>query len=77
MTDKELKRIFEVYYPPFKYEKGAQVILDSHNHMVLDIRGWGYLQRFNDGVEIQDNVGQLVVDLLNDKHNEYKNGRKI
>lgn len=60
-----LKRIKEVYVKPFKYDKKGQYVFDSHDHMVLDIRGWGYLQRFNDGEDIQDGIGLLVTNYLN------------
>lgn len=65
LNEQELKRILAVYYKPFKYEQEGQIITDSHGHLVLDVRGWGYLQRFTDGETIQDNVGKLVAHLLN------------
>lgn len=65
LNEQELKRITEVYRKPFKYEQEGQIITDSHGHFIIDVRGWGYLQRFTDGENIQDNVGKLVAHLLN------------
>lgn len=72
IPEPELRRIFEVYRPPFKYDQNGQYVFDIHNHMVVDIRGWGYLQRFTDGEQIQDNVGRLVTELLNKEYERLK-----
>jgi GTP-binding protein EngB required for normal cell division len=71
ITVQELARIFEVYKAPFTYEEYGQFIFDKENQMIVDIRGWGYLQRFSDAVQIQDNVGKLITDFLNNAHMAY------
>lgn len=72
MEEKDIKRIFEVYKGPFKYDQNGQYVFDNHDHMVIDIRGWGYLQRFVDGEQIQDNVGKLITQLLNQQYEQVK-----
>lgn len=69
MIFQELKT---VYKSPFKYESGSQQIFDSDNRLVLDIRGWGWLHSSGrlDAEIIQDNFGNLIVDLLNSKFQE-------
>lgn len=67
ITDGDIKRIKEIYRLPFKYVKEGQMVFDAKNRMVVDVRGWGFLQKFTDGERIQDNIGQLIVDLLNEK----------
>jgi hypothetical protein len=71
VTTKELERILEVYKAPFHYDPHGQMIFDSLNHQILDIRGWGYLQKFPDAIVIQDNVGKLVEEFLNAAHKAY------
>lgn len=60
-----IARFKEVYTPPFRYIQAGQFIEDAHGHMVADIRGWGYLQRFTDGEVIQDKIGETLTELLN------------
>jgi len=52
---------------PVKYEKYGQTILDVNNHKVLDIRGWGRIQKLSEPEKRQDAIGELVASLLNDK----------
>lgn len=42
-------------------------ITDADGNMVLDVRGWGHYQYHEKGQEIQDTIGQWVVDTLNEK----------
>ncbi len=49
---------------PFTYSGGY--IWDGENHMVLMMRGWGYIQYAGDNAtEIQDSIGEWVVEVLN------------
>ena len=52
---------------PVKYESYGTCILDVNNHKVLDIRGWGRIQKLSDPEKRQDSIGELVASLLNDK----------
>jgi hypothetical protein len=64
----------KVIVPPFKYDSYGQMIFDSNNEHVLDIRGWGFLQKHEHGEAIQDSFGELVCKLLNAYH-ELQTGR--
>lgn len=65
----DIEKIKEMYVAPFKYDRNGQQVFDSNNHHILDIRGWGRLEKKlgSDGaVDAQDKLGQLVVKLLNE-----------
>ena len=64
-----MKRLNELK-PPFKYDDYGQSILNSENHKVLDVRGWGFIQYLDNAEELQDDFGRLVASLLNDKVKE-------
>ena len=72
MTDQEIKRIFEVYKPPFTYDRNGQWITDVNEKIIWEIRGWGYLQKFIDGQQVQDNAGKLIAELLNKEYERLK-----
>lgn len=42
-------------------------ISDQNGHHILDVRGWGFLQYADNdkGADLQDGIGQWVVDTLN------------
>lgn len=71
----ERKAAMAVYTPPFKYLHGY--IYDSQALMVADndgvegavasrVRGWGHIGHFPNGAELQDEIGQMMADALND-----------
>lgn len=64
------KKVLKAFRPPFVYEPYAQMIMDDKGKHVLDIRGWGYLQKFEDAEDIQDSMGKLVTKLLNNEFEE-------
>lgn len=73
MEEKDIRRIFEVFKAPFTYDEyGGGYIWDADNNMVGETRGWGYLQKLKDGAKIQDNVGKLIVELLNKQYEQIK-----
>lgn len=75
MTDQEIKRIFEVYKPPFHYSDDFQAIVDTKDDIVTThIRGWAFLQKLPDGIQIQDNIGKLIAELLNREYERLKAG---
>lgn len=51
--------------PPFMYEPYCQSILNVEGHKVIDIRGWGFIQKLPNAEEVQDQFGKHVTDLLN------------
>jgi len=60
-----MKNIFEIFQPPFKYDDYGQMIFDKNNQLVLDVRGWGFLQCEDKPQELQDSLGSQVVEALN------------
>ena len=57
---------------PLRYDSEGQYIFDRENKMILEIRGWGWIQKLNPKdiqqtqSEYQDSLGKLIVRLLND-----------
>lgn len=57
---------------PLRYEGGY--IVDTEGQMILQMRGWGYLQYAEDdkGADLQDEIADWVVKTLNEKFLEAK-----
>jgi len=69
MNRKELEEeVTELFTLPLKYDDYGQIIWDSNNQMVADIRAWGMLQYREQGDKIQDCLGQMLVDAFNEKY---------
>ena len=62
---KTMKTIFDIIKPPFKYDDYGQMIFDSDNHLVVNIRMWGLLQKEPNAAELQDGFGKLLAETLN------------
>lgn len=60
-----MKKVLEVFKPPFKYRAMDQRIVDSEGNPALDIRGWGKFQYAEGGDKLQDAFGEYVADLIN------------
>ncbi|MFW6219851.1 MAG: hypothetical protein ACOCZ5_01425 [bacterium] len=69
MSTKGKKELFEVLKPPFRYDDYGQYIFDSNNNMVVDVRAWGKLQYYENGEELQDSLGNMITDFLNESPN--------
>lgn len=50
---------------PLRYDSGSQVVLDYKGEVILDLRGWGYIQYMSQAANRQDAIGELIADLLN------------
>lgn len=66
-----------LYRSPFRYDVRGGYVWDANNEMVagkagstaaqlLEIRGWGRLQYLPDGAALQDEVGRLIAQALNE-----------
>lgn len=44
-----------------------QMVSDSESNRILDIRGWGRLQYYRGGAELQDKITAWVVEAINEK----------
>lgn len=60
--------IRKLFKKPFIYNADGQYVLDADNKMVLDIRGWGWIQYLDNAEQRQDAVGTFVCDLLNEHY---------
>lgn len=50
---------------PFFYDEMGQSVWDSVGHMIIDVRGWGWIQKLDNAEKRQDQVGQMFADFLN------------
>ena len=80
MVDQKRKEAMAVYTPPFRYEHGYifdsnnNMVADDGD-MVGDmnvktavaaqVRGWGRLGYMPNGAAVQDEIGQMIADALN------------
>lgn len=55
---------YKAYTPPFNYDSFGQSIWDDNGEMVLDVRGWGYIQKQENAEAIQDELGKIIVEAL-------------
>jgi hypothetical protein len=68
MTISDVRDMRDVFTKPFHYDSYGQMIFDAQSHMVLQIRGWGYLHMETTeeiATMLQDKLGQEIVDMLN------------
>lgn len=68
ITEEQLDEIQVAWKAPYKYDQFNISVFDSENNLVCDIRSWGRLQYLGDqrATQMQDAMGQLITDLLND-----------
>ena len=58
----------EVLKPPFMLDDAEMTFLyDDNGHHLLDIRGWGFFQKFENGAQLQDEWSRWVRNALNEK----------
>jgi len=50
---------------PFYYDDMSQMIFSKEGKMIIDIRGWGWIQKLDKAQERQDEIGEMFVDFLN------------
>ena len=67
MTEEQIEEIKKFYKPPFRYDNYGQMIWCVDNNRAVDIRGWGNIKHVKDAPQIQDNFGQLIADMLNER----------
>lgn len=63
------RQALELCKPPFKFEKGY--IWDSEGNMIADdgllrVRGWARLGKAENGAQIQDTIGRLIAQAMNE-----------
>ena len=55
-----MKTIFQLLKPPFRYDDYGQMIFDSQNNLVANVRMWGLLSKEPNAEELQDGFGKLL-----------------
>lgn len=55
------------FHPPFAADDMTVYIMDSHNQMICMTRAWGYLQYFENGAELQDQLHAFIAAAVNEK----------
>lgn len=62
------EKILELFKPPFKYDNHGYYVSDSDGKKVLDIRGWGIIQKQKDPELLQDTMGEMIVKSFNEMY---------
>ena len=63
--DEKTKEIaLSLYTPPFKYDLEGQMIFDSNDNLVTDIRGWGRIQKLKNAEVVMDTVGEQIAEAM-------------
>jgi len=66
------KKIIELFKPPFKYDNHGYYIADVEGKKVLDIRGWGVIQKEKNADLLQDTLGEMIAKSLNEMYHKKK-----
>jgi len=73
------QRALDLYKPPFRYYRGY--IFDANKNIVADdpcedavarIRGWGRISYLPEPEKLQDTVGELIAEALNEYYANHK-----
>jgi hypothetical protein len=59
-------KLWDLIKPPFRKD-GTMHIFDQNNFMCGMVRGWGALQNYENGAELQDELHQFMIDAMNEK----------
>lgn len=51
---------------PVYYDNSGQLILDADGKMICDIRGWGWIQYLPEAEKLQDVMGYLIANKINE-----------
>lgn len=68
-------RVAGVINYPVKYIPLTQSIHDAHSRHVLDIKGWGRVQKLLAAEEMMDAIGEFVADAINEKLLKYEENK--
>jgi hypothetical protein len=59
--------LWELLKPPFYHDATRTGMVYDGNTRLLDIRGWGFFQYYENGEQLQDEFKEFVVQALNEK----------
>ena len=62
-----LSAAYNLYERPFRYDLNGQMIFDGANNLVVDVRGWGRIEKMDNGMELHDTIGEIIAEALNEK----------
>jgi hypothetical protein len=62
----------ELLKPPFHHDGSSTGMVYDDNTRLLDIRGWGFFQYYENGAQLQDEFKEFVVQALNEKWDREK-----
>lgn len=57
---------------PVSYEEQGCYIYDASRKMVADVRGWGWIQNFENPEQIQNGIGGYIAEAMNEKYDRLK-----
>jgi hypothetical protein len=60
-------KLWDLLKPPFKGDNASSYIFDKNNFMCGMVRGWGVLQSYENGEELQDELKRFIIDAMNEK----------
>lgn len=63
--ENETMNVLDLFRPPFWYDKEGGYIFDANNQMIGEVRAWGFLQKFENGGAMQDELGEKLVQAFN------------
>jgi hypothetical protein len=66
----------ELLKPPFHHDGTSTGMVYDGNTRLLDIRGWGFFQNYENGEQLQDEFKEFVVQALNEKWNREQEAGK-
>ena len=66
ITETLLEKVFSEIKYPVTYDEGSQSISDAEGKKLLDVRGWGWMQKFEQGAEMQDAFGNEIAGAINE-----------
>lgn len=52
---------------PVVYSNLGTYIFDANEHMICDIRGWGWIQKLSNPEAKQDALGKFIAEAINEK----------
>jgi hypothetical protein len=69
---KQAIKLWDLLMPPFKTAGALPHIFDGNDFVCGMVRGWGSLQDYENGAELQDELKQFIVDAMNEKFEREK-----
>jgi hypothetical protein len=68
-------KLWDLIKPPFKKDCTIH-IFDQNYFMCGAVRGWGALQDYENGAELQDELQAFMIDAMNEKFERMKEAGK-